>query len=126
MQFVFSIGEVPVRFYKGAPDEPNKRTLRQSYSELNQLSLFGIEDSISSDLLYRFAVETDFDGTVIAISFVVLDGEVPVLTWNVPLGEPVTRIASLDVPDAQGVDLPKPKVIAPGMDQGKKDGTDDE
>lgn len=125
MQFVFSIGEVPVRFYKGAPDEPNKRTLRQSYSELLQLNLFGIEDAASSELLYRFAVETDFDGTVVAISFVVLNGEAPVLTWNVPLDEPVIRIATLDIPEAQGVDLPKPKVIAPGMDQDKKDGTDE-
>lgn len=126
MQFVFSIGEVPVRFYKGAPDEPNKRTLRQTYSELHQLSLFGLDEIVSPDLLYRFAVETDFDGTVAAISFVVLDGEAAVLTWNVPLDEPVVRIARLDIPDAEGVTLPKPSVIAPDQDQGKKDGTDDE
>lgn len=125
MQFVFKIGEIPVRFYKGAPDEPNKRTLRQTYSELHQLSLFGLDELASPDFLYRFAVETDFDGTVAAISFVVLDGEIPVLTWNVPLDEAVVRIAPLDIPDAQGVDLPKPSVIAPSADQDKKGRTDD-
>lgn len=123
MQFVFSIGEVPVRFYRGAPDEPNKRTLRQTYSELHQLSLFGLDEITSPDLLYRFAVETDFDGTVAAITFVVLNGETPVLTWNVPLDEPVVRVAPLDIPEVQGVDLPKPSVIAPELDQDKKDGT---
>jgi hypothetical protein len=125
MQFVFRIGEVPVRFYKGAPDEPNKRTLRQTYSELNQLSLFGLDEITSSERIYRFAIETDFDGAVAAISFVVLDGETPVLTWNVPLDEPVVRIAPLDVPDAKGVDLPKPSVIAPELDQKKKGETGD-
>lgn len=121
MQFVFGIGEVPVRFYKGAPDEPNKRTLRQTYSELQQLSLFGIDEIVSSERLYRFAVETEFDGTVAVISFVVLDGETPILTWNVPLDEPVVRVARIDIPDAAGVDLPRPRVIAPNVDKDEED-----
>src|SRR5882724_9150369 len=43
MQFVFSVGGVPVRFYRGEPDDPSERTLKQSFSELQQLSLFSAE-----------------------------------------------------------------------------------
>ena len=79
-----------------------------------------------TELLYRIAVETDFDGQVAAISFVILDGESPILTWSIPLDEPVTRIAAVDIPDAEGVELSKPRVIVPGVDQDKKDGTEDD
>lgn len=126
MQFVFAIGDVRVRFYKGAPDEPTKRTLRQTFSELHQPSLFGLDEMSPTELLYRIAVETDFDGQVAAISFVILDGESPILTWSIPMDEPVTRIAAVDIPDAEGVELSKPRVIVPGVDQDKKDGTEDD
>jgi hypothetical protein len=112
MQFVFSIGDVPVRFYKGAPDDPTTRTLKQSFAELNQQSLFSTEELIhlTAEPLYRFAVETDESGAVLAISFVVLNGESPVLVWPVPVDEAVTRLSATWTPPAEGVDLPPPAV----------------
>ncbi|MCH8247879.1 MAG: hypothetical protein IH951_15950 [Bacteroidetes bacterium] len=71
MGFIFAIGEVPVRFYRGEPDEPTERTLARRYPELQQLSLAFLEEA--EPLLWRFAVETDIDGKVAAISFVGLN-----------------------------------------------------
>ena len=123
MQFVFAIGGVPVRFYRGEPDEPNARTLKQSYSELHQASLFGPEELIqlAPEPLYRFAIETDLDGSITAITFVVLDGDAPALTWRVPLDERVTKVSPLWVAGSDGVDLPAPAVGIAAKK--KKDGT---
>jgi hypothetical protein len=116
MRFVFSVGGVPVRFYRGEPDEPNLRTLEQTFPELNQLSLFGPEElsKLGNGRVYRFAVETDVDGSLTAVSFVVLDGEAPVLVWPIPLDGSVTKIAPLWVVGEEGVELPPPTVGKPG------------
>jgi hypothetical protein len=82
---IFKIGEVPVRIYRGDGDEPTERTLRQTFNELCQLGFsFGDLDE-GRDLAYRFAVETDLDGSVISIKFVGLRGETAVLNWTVPI-----------------------------------------
>jgi hypothetical protein len=126
MQFVFSIGGVPIRFYRGAPEDPTKRTLKQTFSELNQLSLFGPEEliSLTPEPLYRIAVETDDDGSVLSMWFVVLGGESPVLMWRIPLEASVARLSPI-VPPAEGVELPAPAVTvarANGEDKEKSTG----
>lgn len=116
-QFIFKIGEVPLRFYKGEADVPSDRTLRQTFSELNQLAfVFGKEEG--GDLAYRFAIETDFDGSITSIKFVGLRGETPILCWEVPYLEAVSLPSA--TPATEGVDLPKPEVRVPGADQEKK------
>jgi hypothetical protein len=123
MQFVFAIGGVPVRFYRGEPDDPNARTLKQTFSELQQMSLFGADElvKLAAEPLYRFAIETDLDGAITAITFVVLAGDTPVLTWQVPLDEPVTKVSPLWVEGSEGVELPAPSVGIAAKK--KKDGT---
>ena len=122
MQFVFTVGGVPVRFYRGEPDDPNVRTLKQTFSELQQLSLFSADELIklAAEPLYRFAIETDLDGVITAITFVVLAGDTPALTWKVPLDEPVTKVSPLWIEGSEGVELPAPSVGIPAK---KKDGT---
>jgi hypothetical protein len=85
LQLIFKIGSVPVRIYKGDADEPTDRTMRQSFGELRQLELLFDEHDEGRDLAYRFAVETDIDGSVLAVKFVGLRGESAVLIWDVPL-----------------------------------------
>lgn len=123
MQFVFSAGGVPIRFYRGEPDDPNARTPKQTFSELQQMSLFGADElvKLTSEPLYRFAIETDLDGAITAVTFVVLAGDTPVLTWQVPLDEPVTKVSPLWVAGSDGVDLPAPAVGIAARKQ--KDGT---
>lgn len=116
MQFVFSVGGVPVRFYRGEPDEPSSRTLKQTFPELQQLSLFAPEElsKLGNGRVYRFAVETDFDGSLNAVTFVVLDGQTPVMAWPIPLDGSVTKIAPLWGEKDEGVELPPPMVGIPG------------
>jgi hypothetical protein len=113
-QFIFQIGDVPVRFYKGDADQPSDRTLRQTFSELNQLA-FTFGDEKGAGLAYRFAVETDFDGAITSIKFVGLRGESRVFVWDVPYTEAVSL--PLAAPATEGVDLPKPEVRVPGDDE---------
>ncbi len=121
MQFLFSIDGVPCRFYRGEPDDPSKRTLKQSYPELAQLHLFDAEEwgKLAEKPLHRLAIETDIDGSLIAVTFVLLNGEVPLFTWQIPLDEPVTTVSPLWVEGSEGVALPAPTV---GIAVNKKSG----
>ena len=87
LQLTFKIGEVPIRIYRGEPDEPTDRTLRQSNNELRQLGFSFDERDEGRELAFRFAVETDFDGSALAVKFVGLRGATAVLNWNVPIDE---------------------------------------
>lgn len=106
LQLIFTIGEVPVRIYRGEGDEPTDRTRRQSLNELRQLGFSFDERDEGRDLAFRFAVETDLDGSVLAIKFVALRGETAVLNWDIPLGDfaggaigmPATETVELDAP----------------------------
>src|SRR3954463_11426347 len=92
--FVFVIGSnghgVPVRFYRGAADEPTERTLRRQEMELQQLSLAWGE-AAAEDLAFRLAVETGEAGRVERVVFLALRGEDRVeCFWPVPLEPPAT------------------------------------
>jgi hypothetical protein len=118
---VFCIGGIPARFYRGEPDDPTDRTLKQSYPELDQLSLFSDEElrKLGGQLLYRFAVETDIDGSLTAVTFVILSGNSPILTWPIPLDAPVSKVSPLWVEGTEGVELPAPSVGLPDRKDGK-------
>jgi hypothetical protein len=107
LQLTFTIGEVPVRIYRGEADEPTDRTLRQSNNELRQLGFSFDERDEGRDLAFRFAVDTDVDGSVLAVKFVGLRGATAVLNWDVPIdgaigggtvGSRATEPVELDAP----------------------------
>lgn len=117
MQLIFNIGSVPFRFYKGEADAPSDRTLRQTYSELAQLS-FAFGDVAAGDLAYRFAIETDDEGAITSIKVVGLRGESPAFTWEVPYQETVSH-PTPSTP-TKGVELGKPEVRVPGQGNEQK------
>lgn len=123
-QFIFKIGDVPVRFFKGAADEPTARTLRKATPELRQLRLMLEGGRGRMDLTYRFAVDTDLDGDVASITFVGLDGETAECYWEVPLIDKVATIHVIETPLAQGVELPPPAVGLPQSDEKARSGTE--
>src|SRR6478672_3819444 len=95
--FVFVIGSngqgVPVRFYRGAADEPTERTLRRQEIEVQQLSL-ALGEAAAERLAFRLAVETGEAGRVERVVFLVLRGEDRVeCFWPVPL-EPRVEVAA--------------------------------
>lgn len=112
--FVFRVGDVPTRFYRGDPEDPNHRTRRQSFPELAQLSIAFPEDDVR-DLVYRFAVETDLDGQAVAISFVALLGDTVHLNWSIPIAVAASTVELL-AERALGVELDPPVVT-----DGKRD-----
>lgn len=98
--FVFLIGSngngVPIRFYRGAADEPTDRTLRRQEMEVQQLSL-ALGEAASADLAFRFAVETGEAGRVDRVVFLALRGEDRVeCFWPVPLEPPVAAAGTAE------------------------------
>jgi hypothetical protein len=107
LQLIFTIGDVPVRIYRGEAEEPSGRTMRQGLNELRQLGFSFDERDEGRELAFRFAVETDIDGSVLAVKFVGLRGETAILNWDVPIeissgsgavGRPATESVELDAP----------------------------
>ncbi|MUZ74781.1 hypothetical protein GOZ90_19005 [Agrobacterium vitis] len=110
LQLIFKIGEVPVRIYKGLPEEPTTRTLRQSFGELRQLGLLFPTSDEGRDLAYRFAIETDLDGSVIAVNFVGLHGDTAVLNWDVPFDSTLGFTGTVGREASESVELDPPSV----------------
>jgi hypothetical protein len=80
---------VPVRFYRGAADEPTERTLRRQEMEVQQLSL-ALGEAAAEQLAFQLAVETGEAGLVERVVFLVLRGEDRVeCFWPIPLELPV-------------------------------------
>ncbi|HEY0121271.1 MAG TPA: hypothetical protein VGC14_05830 [Rhizobium sp.] len=109
-RLVFTIGEVPIRIYRGEADDPTERTLRQSYSELQQLSFSFDKEDDGGSLAYRYAIETDIDGSVLAIKFVGLRGESAILNWDVPLAA-LSGVGTVGRPATESVELDAPAVV---------------
>jgi hypothetical protein len=117
-QFVFGVGAVPMRFYRGAADDPSERTLRQSYPELRQLSLFP-DDIEAREYAHRLAIETDLDGAITGIKYVAMSGDTPKFFWDIPLIGTVAPIRPIAGDPAPGVHLPAPEVELADEDQDK-------
>jgi hypothetical protein len=90
--FVFLIDDVPVRFYRGAADDPTARTLRRQEVEARQLGL-ALGDDVAEGLVFRLAVETTATGGVQRIVFLALRGEAgdAECAWPIPLELPAAQ-----------------------------------
>lgn len=86
LHFVFLIGQVPVRFYRGPASEPTARVLRRHETEAQQLQLaLGLGEG--DGLAFRIALETNDKGGVERVVFLVLRGEEgqAECVWPIPL-----------------------------------------
>ena len=86
--FVFLVEDVPVRFFRGAADDPTERTLRRQEVESKQLTLaLGGAQAAENGLVFRLAVETGSGGRVERVVFLALRGEADAVEcfWPVPL-----------------------------------------
>ena len=104
LQLIFTIGDVRVRdLSRGGggclPTAPCGRASTSCASSASRLT----SATRVSELAFRFAVETDIDGSVLAVKFVGLRGETAILNWDVPIeissgsgaaGRPATRASS--------------------------------
>ena len=129
--FVFMIGKVPVRFYKGSANRPKPNSLQQRVPEINaQQQAFSFAQN--QKWLWRFAIETEATGkvsriVVVAVSIAKKHGKEHLIDthvrWEVPLAMPVRSIANLSSIQLPGKQLDKPVVRA--KSRTKKNGTND-
>lgn len=110
LRFTFAIGGVPIRFYRGEPNDPPEKTFFVSYTELRQLNFasdLGI--TVPRDRVLRLAIETDGDGYAAGISLVELTEEQePIEVYEIPIA---TSTEINIVPfQTKAIDLPPPNV----------------
>lgn len=113
--FSFRIGEVPMRFFRGAAHKPSSRTLRQTVAELaatKQLSLLP-PTADEADLFWRLALETDEEGRLLRAVLVRTnaEGKVP-YQWEIPLTSSVAVPSEVRPEQDAGRDLGAPQVAA--------------
>jgi hypothetical protein len=70
LRFTFAIDGLPIRFYRGSPDDPPAHYISVTYGELLQRQLF---EHRRLDRILRIAVETDREGRVSTVKLVELD-----------------------------------------------------
>ena len=108
LYFLILVDGVPFRFYKGRFDNPPERTLRKDYPELRfrQLSFD------QREWMWRIAVETDYDGSVLRITVAQYEEKGNFRNpWEIPLTEPIPAITSLTETRADSVILEIPPLI---------------
>ena len=71
LRFTFAIGGIPIRFYRGSPDDPPGNYLVTTFGELKQRQLF--EGLRPLDRILRLAIETDSEGRASTVKLVELD-----------------------------------------------------
>lgn len=106
--FQFSVGGVPMRFWRGDPADPTSKISAKTPHE--QLSFDLEPGKPMAGVLCRIGVETDFDGALLTASFVALRNGEPETVWPLPLAEAEPLIVLLDDERPEGRDLPPPVV----------------
>jgi hypothetical protein len=87
LHFVFAVGGVPLRFYRGSADEKTEKSLKRQYPEINahQLVMEYVPEPVL-DRVLRLAVETDDLGEVTRVVLVQLDEDGnPHNPWDIPV-----------------------------------------
>ena len=94
-RFTFAIEGLPMRFYRGSPENPPPNYLVTTYGELLQRQLF--EDLRPLDKVLRIAIETDSEGRVSTAKLVELDeaGETTGV-YLIPFGCGRSNVAPLE------------------------------
>lgn len=94
LHFVFAVGGVPLRFYRGEPGTPPVKSLRRHFPEIEAQQLaFGFHPR-KADGVLRLAVATNERGEASSVTLVLVDqAGKPIDSWRIPFGEGVvTRL----------------------------------
>jgi hypothetical protein len=115
-RFVFAIGGVPLRFYRGQADDVPSNSLRVAFPELaakEQAFLFKTPTLLPNSHALRLAIETDDTGDVSTITLVqVLDADAKVIgeRWTIFEAEKLDNVAAFTPKKEEGKELGKPPV----------------
>jgi hypothetical protein len=110
LRFVFAIGSIPVRFYRGLPDDPPDRYLFVSDAERSQGQLALKLDEIKSlNRLFRLAVGTDSTREASKIILAEITKQTGATThwYSIPLDVAVEKVVTLQ---SQPINIAPPTV----------------
>jgi hypothetical protein len=117
-RFLFRIGEIAFRFFRGFAADPAPNMLQHTLIELEQFAL-SFDEGVSLDQVkFRIAVETDTEGFPVQISFVAIRGSTPETIWPIPYESAPALLVSLDEEKPEGRDLSPPMVDIPDDEEG--------
>lgn len=103
--FVFAIGDVPMRFYRGRSETPPMNTLAHRADELRQLTIaFG--DSDYRVFKWRVSIDTDRKGRPAQIVLAGLRDGLVECYWSLPFGDELPA----RFPMAEEVEVEAPEV----------------
>lgn len=124
LEFIFSIGDVPMRFYHGDANHPQGHNLKVAAAEQVQLD-FAFGDA-AADLLWRLAVESNAVGEA---QDVILVGLTPAgamgCRYEIPLDDSVSFLVPPRPSEKTPVRLQPPRVRPRHPPEERKDSDDD-
>lgn len=86
LRFTFSIGSLPIKFYKGDPEDVPGKAMVRSFAELRQMSLALEMEGVKQEYALRLAIESDFFHNTSAITLVEVDEQgKPYRVFEIPL-----------------------------------------
>jgi hypothetical protein len=104
LRFTFAIGGVPIRFYRGSPEEIPEHHLHRTFAEIRQLQLVLIPETRKKAKVLRMAIELDAEGNASEISLVELDvAGKPLNAYSIP--QVIAKSNVIPV-QAQAIELP--------------------
>lgn len=111
LRFSFAVGSVPLRFYKGDPNDPPSRYLELTEGEQNHHQYcFEFEGLPSADTILRLAVDVDAAHEAAAVYLIEIDEFKEVTNkYRIPFGQETVGVVPMQVPP---VTLP-PVVVEP-------------
>lgn len=110
--FVFRIGGVPIRFYRGDPqDAAPEKYAYATHNELRSLqAAFAIRDTPTPDAYFRLVVKTDPQGFPFSVTLVQVNAKGEIQNpWRIPV-EPTTAMRQIAEAREEAVELPPPPV----------------
>lgn len=108
MRFQFSVGKVPMRFWRGDPSEPSAKI--SAPTAIEQLIL-DLEPGVpTAGVLFRIGVVTDEDGSMLQAYFAALRTGRAETIWPISLTDAAPLIVLLDEDRPEGRELPPPAI----------------
>ena len=100
LQFCFCIGSVPLRYYKGDPEDPPSRSLVQSPGEIEQTQLcIRFEGRPTVDTILRLAVEVDAMRQASSVSLIEIDEFKEVVgKYRIPFDAQALNVTPMQTP----------------------------
>jgi hypothetical protein len=127
------IGDTPLKFYRGAAEQPNSRSLRSALLEtlaMAQTRIKFYDDEMSEEQAgwaWLMAIDTDDEGR--ALQVVVFEANAEGETrnlWRIPIDEDVAVVSDVSSVLRDGVEQDPAEVDVPETDEKTAEGDDDE